>query len=173
MTGDTWRTRPEGPGDVDAEAVRRINVAAFPTAGEADLVDALRRDPWWLDGLSHVALGGDGTPVSHALLTRCLIGRAEALCLAPVAVLPDAQRRGAGSAVVRAVLEAARVRGERCAIVVLGDAAYYPRFGFRRASVHGVLPPMDVPDEAFMVLPLSDAVRVPSGVVRYAAPFGL
>ncbi|MDL4822166.1 GNAT family N-acetyltransferase, partial [Actinomadura opuntiae] len=104
-----WRTRPETA--ADAAAVRRVLEAAFPTAAEADLVDALRRDPAWLPGLSLVAESPDGRIAGYALLTRCRVGGAPALALAPVAVPPRHQRRGTGGAVVRAALAAAARRG--------------------------------------------------------------
>ncbi len=120
----TWTTRAETPADVPA--IRDILLAAFPTAEEADLVEALRADPAaWIDGLSVVAADGTGRPVGHALLTRCHIGDSPALCLAPCAVLPAYQRGGAGSAAVRAALDAARRQGEHH-VVVLGHPDYYP-----------------------------------------------
>lgn len=167
----TWTTRPETPGDV--AAVRAINLAAFPSAEEADLVDALRADPEaWIDGLSTVAVAPDGTVTGHALLTRCHVGGEPALALAPCAVLPSAQRTGAGSAAIRAGLEAARERGENL-VVVLGHAGYYPRFGFVPASRFGIGAPFEVPDEAMMALALDDTRPVPSGTIAYPAAFGV
>ncbi|KOV67583.1 GNAT family N-acetyltransferase [Streptomyces sp. MMG1121] len=166
-----WITRAETGTDISA--VREINLTAFPTAEEADLVDALRGDPAaWIEGLSVVSTDDDGTPVGHALLTRCHIDDVPALCLAPVAVRPAHQRTGAGTAAVRAVLLAAGDLGERY-VVVLGHPAYYPRFGFTRASAHGIGISIDVPDEALMALALGDGHPLPSGTVRYAAPFGI
>lgn len=172
MTTDTtWTTRPETADDVPA--VRRILLAAFPTALEADLVDALRADPRaWLDGLSTVATGPDGTPAGYALLTRCHVDGAPALALAPCAVRPSAQRTGAGSAAVRAALDAARALGENL-VVVLGHPGYYPRFGFTPASRLGIRAPFEVPDEAMMALALDEARPIPAGTVRYAAAFGV
>ncbi|MFF0850715.1 GNAT family N-acetyltransferase [Streptomyces sp. NPDC003280] len=167
---DTWTTRPETA--ADAEAVREIHLAAFATPLEADLVDALRADPARIEGLSLVSTGADGVPVGHALLTRCHIGDVPALCLGPVAVSPEHQRTGAGSAAVRAALRAAGALGERH-VVVLGHPAYYPRFGFTRASAHGIRLTIDVPDEAVMALALDVGSPLPAGTVRYAAPFGI
>ncbi|KNB54113.1 GNAT family N-acetyltransferase [Streptomyces caatingaensis] len=167
---DQWITRPETSADIPA--VREVELAAFETSLEADLVDALRADPAWIDGLSVVSVDGRGTVVGHALLTRCHIDDTPALCLAPVAVRPGRQRSGAGSAAVRAALAAAGDRGERF-VVVLGHPAYYPRFGFRRASPHGIGVPFEVPDEALMALALDPDHPLPSGTVRYAAPFGI
>ncbi|WP_018653564.1 GNAT family N-acetyltransferase [Actinomadura flavalba] len=166
-----WTTRPETADDV--AAVRAVNLAAFPTAEEADLVDALRADTGaWLDGLSMIALDPGGTVAGHALLTRCHVGGAPALALAPTAVLPSVQRTGAGSAVIRAVLDAARARGEHL-VVVLGHADYYPRFGFSRASRFGIRAPFEAPDEALMALALDDTRPVPGGTIAYAAAFGV
>lgn len=167
---DQWITRAETGADIPA--IREINLAAFDTPLEADLVDALRADGSWIDGLSVVAAGPDGTLVGHALLTRCHIGDTPALCLAPVAVRPEQQGSGAGSAAVRAALNAAEEKGEHC-VVVLGHPAYYPRFGFTRASAHGIGVTFDVPDEALMVLSLDESRPLPRGTVRYAAPFGI
>ncbi|MFE3638659.1 GNAT family N-acetyltransferase [Streptomyces sp. NPDC059168] len=167
----TWTTRPETVEDITA--VRDINLAAFPTAGEADLVDALRADPKaWIDGLSVVTEAPDGTLVGHALLTRCHVEGAPALALAPCAVLPSAQRTGAGSAAVRAALDAARAMGENL-VVVLGHADYYPRFGFTPASRFGVRAPFEVPDGAMMAMALDDTRPVPTGTIQYAAAFGV
>ncbi|MFD7664766.1 GNAT family N-acetyltransferase [Streptomyces sp. NPDC059788] len=172
---NNWHCRPETPEDVPA--VRRVNLAAFETSGEADLVDALRRAPAWLPGLSYVAepvarqAGAPAPLAAHALLTRCHISGAPAVALAPCAVLPEYQKQGAGSAVIRALLDAAREAGERTA-VVLGHPPYYPRFGFEPASRFGILPPQEWPDEAFLALSL-DGGTPPRGTVRYPEAFGI
>ncbi|MEU5951088.1 N-acetyltransferase [Streptomyces sp. NPDC047525] len=169
-TSHTWITRAETSADIPA--VHAINAAAFDTPAEADLVDALRADVAWIDGLSVVTTDQDGKLVGHALLTRCHIGETPALCLAPVAVLPEYQKTGAGSVAIRAALDAAKERGERF-VTVLGHPEYYPRFGFSRASAYGIGISIDVPDEAMMALALDAGHPLPSGTVRYAAPFGI
>ncbi|MFF5700991.1 methyltransferase domain-containing protein [Streptomyces sp. NPDC012794] len=166
-----WRARPETA--ADSMAVRAVNLAAFGTPLEADLVDALRADPGaWLPGLSYVAEGPDGSVAAHALLTRCAVDGVPALALAPVAADPAVQRSGAGGAVVRALLAAARERGEAL-VLVLGHPSYYPRFGFVPASRFGIRAPFEVPDEAMMALVLDDSVPVPAGTISYPAPFGI
>ncbi|MEU9998553.1 bifunctional class I SAM-dependent methyltransferase/N-acetyltransferase [Streptomyces sp. NPDC050848] len=166
-----WRTRPETAADI--RSVWDVNAAAFETRGEADLVDALRADPGaWLPGLSYVAEAPDGSVAAHALITRCHVDGVPATALAPVAVAPEHQRQGAGEAVTRAVLEAARLRGERL-VLVLGHPEYYPRFGFVRASEYGIRPSFDVPDEAMRALVLDGSAPVPSGTIHYPAAFGV
>ncbi|MEV4254261.1 N-acetyltransferase [Spirillospora sp. NPDC049652] len=167
-----WTTRPEAS-DEDRRAIREINLAAFPTALEADLVDALRKDPAaWLPWGSVIAQSPDGTPTGFALLTRCHVDGAPALALGPCAVPPEHQGTGAGSAAIRAALDAARAEGENL-VLVLGHAPYYPRFGFTPASRFGIRPSFEVPDENMMALSLDPARPVPSGTIRYAEAFGV
>ncbi|MEU8504095.1 N-acetyltransferase [Streptomyces brevispora] len=174
LSGDgttRWTTRPETAADTGA--VYAVNAAAFPTDAEARLVDALRDDPQaWLPGLSYVAEAADRSVAAHALLTRCLVGGAPVLALAPVATAPGHQRRGAGQAVVRALLDAARLRPEPL-VLVLGHPEYYPRFGFVPASRYGIRPGFEVPDEAMMALVLDDSGPVPRGTIQYPAAFGV
>lgn len=89
-----------------------------------------------------------------------------------MSVRPDHQRTGAGTAAIRAVLAEAARRGE-AHVTVLGHPEYYPRFGFSRASAHGIGLPIEVPDEALMALTLDPARPLPAGTIRYAAPFGI
>ena len=173
--GRPFTVRPESPDD--AAAIRQVVLAAFPDDDEAVLVDALRADPAaWLDGLSLLAEeqtpDGSRRVIGHALLTRCHVGAAPALCLAPCSVLPERQRSGVGTAVTEAALRAAREAGEAL-VVVLGHPEYYPRFGFERASGYGIHLSVEVPDEALMVQRLDPTVPVPAGRVRYAAAFGI
>jgi predicted N-acetyltransferase YhbS len=166
----TWATRPEAADD--ASAIREVNLAAFPTAEEADLVEALRASDAWIEGLSTVTEDPEGTIVGHALLSRCHVDGAPALTLAPCAVLPRLQKKGAGSAAIRAGLEAARAKGENL-VLVLGHAEYYPRFGFTPASAFGIRASFDVPDETMMALALDPEAETPRGTIAYPAAFGV
>jgi putative acetyltransferase len=156
----------------DHPMIRQVNEAAFGGAEEADLVEALRRERVVL--LSVVA-ESDGRIVGHILFSRMSIetptGAIAAAALAPLAVLPDCQRRGIGGGLIRYGLDAMRALGERIVIVV-GHPAYYPRFGFSTAQARSLENPFS-PD-AFMALELSpgalDRIR---GRVRYPPPFGL
>jgi putative acetyltransferase len=171
----------------DAAEVRAINEQAFGQPTEADIVDRLREA--CPDCLSLVA-EEDGRVVGHILFSPATIetasgadrtsggaseapgGTIEGMGLAPMAVLPDRQRQGVGSTLVRRGLEILRKR--RCPfVIVLGHPNYYPRFGFEVASKHGLRSQWDgVPDEAFMVLVMhNDIVGRTSGTARYRAEF--
>ncbi|WP_433431532.1 GNAT family N-acetyltransferase [Nonomuraea sp. CA-141351] len=166
-----WITRPETSADRDR--IREVNLAAFPTSHEADLVEALHADPAaWLPGLSWIVQQPDGAVAGFALLTRCHVDGFPALTLGPCAVRPEHQSRGAGSAVIRAALDAARQQDENL-VLVLGHAEYYPRFGFAPASRHAIRPSFDVEDKYMMALVFDPARPVPSGTIRYPAAFGV
>ncbi len=167
-----WTTCAEDT-HTDRLSIREVLLAAFPTNLEADLVEALRTDTEaWLPELSVMAMSDDETVVGYSLLTRCHVGGEPALALGPCAVSPEHQSSGAGTAAIRAGLDAARELGENL-VVVLGHADYYPRFGFHRASLSGISATFEVPDENLMVLALDQAAAVPTGSIRYAPAFGV
>src|SRR4029077_1967502 len=96
-----------------------------------------------------------------------------AVALAPLAVLPAQQRRGIGSELVRCGIDDCWGAGYR-AVFVLGEPAFYRRFGFTKASLHGIRCPFDVPEEAFMAAELfPGALAGHSGTVQYHPEFGL
>ena len=154
----------------DTLTIRDLALAAFPTDLEANLIDKLRADPAWIEGLSVLSVDERGATRGYALLTRCHIGDHPALLLGPVAAWPAHQNSGYGSAAIRGALNQARLLGEHH-IVVVGHPSYYPRFGFERASEHGITTSDGAPDEAVMALTLEPAHPLPSGVVSYADPF--
>jgi putative acetyltransferase len=93
------------------------------------------------------------------------------LGLAPVAVLPDYQRQGIGTLLIREGLKEC-VRSGFQAVVVLGHPDFYPRFGFIPASRKNLGCEYDVPDEVFMVLELeSGALQDCGGTVKYRSEF--
>ncbi len=165
------------PADSDElEAVVSVHLEAFDTGAEAALVRALAEDPAYIPELSIVAVDG-ATIVGHALLTRLWVDGPDAtsdvLSLAPVSVLSDYQGHGIGPILVTVGLQAARARGES-AVIVLGYADFYRRFGFAPARALGIEPPegWDVPDEAWMALALDDGgLEHVRGVARYPTPF--
>jgi len=158
--------REETP--ADAAGVRSVNEEAFGRPEEADIVEALRAAG--AVTLSLVAVEGDDV-IGHILFSPVTVETAQgpwpAVGLGPMAVVPRLQGRSVGGALVRAGLDAVRARGVD-AVVVLGHATYYPRFGFERASRFGIRWELPCPDEAFMVLELSPgALHDRAGVVRY------
>jgi putative acetyltransferase len=126
-----WLVRAERPGDADA--IWRVHAAAFGRPAEADLVNALRTsaDPYL--GLVAEASGAVAAHVAFSPVT-VEHGRPSGpvLGLAPLAVDPALQRRGAGAALVEAGLRACADRGAGL-VFVLGHPAYYARFGFAPA----------------------------------------
>ncbi|HLL31721.1 MAG TPA: N-acetyltransferase [Allosphingosinicella sp.] len=154
----------------DAEGVRAVHLAAFPTSAEADLVNRLHKD--FDSEISLVAEQG-GEIVGHVMLSRMSVsgdGRAfRALGLAPVAVLPGAQGSGVGSELIRSALAIARTLGEEL-IFVLGDPDYYTRFGFSAEAAAPFASPYSGPH--FMALWLRpDPAAAAAGSAAYAPAF--
>ena len=117
-----------------------------------------------------VAEADGGEVVGYVVCTRGWVDGHPALGLGPLAVLPDVQGRGAGSALMHAVLGAADALEEPL-VVLLGHTEYYPRFGFRPAAELGVDPPVDDWAPHFQVRTLGATRPDLSGVFRYAPAF--
>jgi putative acetyltransferase len=170
VPGLMMQIREETP--ADAAAIRAVHAAAFGKDAEAELVDRIR-----VNGAAALSLVAekDGEIVGHALFTPVLLGTnprpIEGMGLGPVAVLPSCQKRGIGS---RLIKEGARwLHDYGCPyIVVLGSPQFYPRFGFEPASRFHVRCEWEVPEDAFMLMPLDRrALQACSGLVRYREEF--
>ena len=155
----------------DIGVVRIVHESAFDTPAEADLVDLLRER-----GKATISLVAeiDGEIVGHILFSPVTIEPPQpgwnALGLAPVAVIPDRQGRGIGQALVDQGLARGRELGIDL-VVVLGDPAYYARFGFQRAIDFGLGNEYQA-DEHFMVLELTPGTLEQfNGLVKYAPEF--
>lgn len=160
--------REERPGDADA--IHRLTAAAFAgtehsDGTEAEIVDALREA-----GALTVSLVADdaGAIVGHVALSPVRIAGEDLGWhgLGPVSVDPARQRQGIGDRLIRDALERIRAAGSN-GCVVLGEPAYYERFGFiadRRLTYAGP------PPEYFQSLAFTEPM--PAGAVAYHPAFG-
>jgi len=114
----------------DRGDIRAVHLLAFPSSAEADLVEQLVQDG---DAVISIVAVENGRIVGHVLLSRMDVeadgGTLNAVGLAPVAVIPEMQRHGVGSALIEAAIADARRLGAEM-IFVLGDTEFYGRFGF-------------------------------------------
>lgn len=167
MPAPALALRDEAPGDADA--IRSVIIAAFrgvPHASgtEAQIVDDLRAAGAL--ALSLVAEGSEGI-LGHVAASPVGIGEARGwFGIAPLAVRPDRQAQGIGTGLMKAALARLRAQGVEGAVLV-GDPAYYARFGF--AADPGITVP-GIPQEHVLAVPFARPAR---GEVRYHAAFGL
>ena len=157
----------------DWPSILEVHREAFGEERVPRLAAELHRRPdLYVPGLSFVAEERN-LVVGHVMNTWSWIeGTGErVLQLSPLGVLHAHQRRGHGSGLVRASLDAARAAGEPL-LLVQGDPAYYGRFGFVRASALGLLPPPEaLNDSGFQVAVLEPEATLPQGRVVYSEPF--
>ncbi|MBU1154342.1 MAG: N-acetyltransferase [Proteobacteria bacterium] len=158
-----------GETSADIEAIKEVTIAAFKTLPisqntEQFIIKALRAA-----GVLTISLVAeiDGRVVGHVAFSPVSIsdGATDWYGLGPVSVLPELHRQGIGSALIREGLSRLQKLGARgCALV--GDPAYYPRFGFKNYPelVHEGVPP-----EVFMALPFGEAV--PKGTMKFHQGF--
>ncbi len=165
--------RPESPAD-HADVAALLD-AAFPVppggarSVEAVLVDGLRADGDVLAELTFVA-ELDGGVAGVVVCSRATMGEGPSVGLGPLAVRPDLQGQGIGSALVAAVVVTADQRREP-SLVLLGDPDYYAIFGFETAAGRGVGTPGPWPDRLFQVRPLQAWRPELAGPFRYAPAF--
>lgn len=159
--------RPEQQGD--EEAIARVTEDAFRNAehssGAEQLIVARLRNAGALT-VSLVAEDSQGV-IGHVGFSPVTLSGGETgwFCLAPLSVTPERQGEGVGSRLAREGL-AALERLSAAGCVVVGDPAYYGRFGFRH--VEGVSAE-GIPDEYFTVLRLHGGT--PSGIVGFHPGF--
>lgn len=160
---------PERPEEI--AAIGAVHCAAFNDIYEAGVVAGLRAA-----GLAIASMVArvDGAVAGHVMFSRMTVvvdGRAlSAAALAPLAVDEGWRRLGLGGRLVAAGLDACRAAGMDC-VVVLGDPAYYARFGFSLAALAHLRSPYGA--GKLMGLALVDgALAGSSGHVAYPAAFG-
>ena len=157
----------------DHDAVRKVNDLAFGQPDEGRIVDNLRMA--CQNEISLVAVYEDKI-LGHIFFSPAVIRHNDediiGMGLAPMAVLPEFQKQGIGSMLVKEGLR--QIKETDCPfIIVLGHELYYPRFGFEKASIYGLKAHWDgVPDEAFMVMLLNKSVMAgASGIAKYRSEF--
>lgn len=139
------------------------------------LVNRIRKTNAFIPELSLVALNQSEDVIGHILLSKIEIvdgsNEADSLALAPVSVTPEYQKKGIGSQLIHAALKYAKDLGYR-SVIVLGHKDYYPKFGFKPASLWYIQAPFEVPDEVFMALELTpNSLEKVQGVVHYSKAF--
>jgi putative acetyltransferase len=155
----------------DQFAVFAVNQSAFETSAEANLVDILRKEAHPI--ISLVA-EDNGAIIGHIMFSPVsLSGHSDLkiMGLGPMAVIPERQGEGTGSALVKAGLEMCKDLGVG-AVIVLGHPGYYPRFGFVPSVNFGIRSDFDVPPEVFMLIELQPGyLQDAPGIIQYHAAF--
>ena len=163
--------RQERPEDI--QIIRQLLKRAFEEKyeGEAELVDRLRG----ADKITFALVAeSEGQVVGHVLYSPLILESApegfRGLGLAPLAVLPEYQSQGIGGQLLRESLQQCKEMGYDI-VVLVGHPSYYPRFGFSKASEHGLQNEYGV-DDPFMVMELREgALAEVSGLVQFQPEF--
>lgn len=156
----------------DYLVISQVNNLAFGRENEAKLISEIRNYDFYIPELSLIA-EIDNHVVGHILFSYIELvseEKLQVLGLAPIAVHPQFQKQGIGSALVKAGLIKAETRGESL-VIVLGDPQFYSRFGFLPSVNYGITSPFPVPDEVFMVKPLKNYQTKYRGKVIYPPAF--
>ena len=159
----------------DFNSISEVNEQAFKQKDESELIKRIRASKNFIPDLSLVA-ELNRKIIGYILFSKIkIIGikEYESLALAPMAVLPEFQKKGIGRKLINEGLKKARELGFN-SVIVVGHQDYYPRFGFERASKWNIKCPFEVPDEAFLATELKEgALAEKSGIVEYPKEFGI
>jgi putative acetyltransferase len=164
--------RAENPADLGSIDMVLSRAFARPERDsppdEVGLVHSLRGTDAWVPQQSLVAIDDDEV-VGHSLCTRAMVGDLPCLALGPIGVVPDRQGEGIGTALVNSSVDIAVEMGESL-IGLVGDHAFYGRFGFVPGSSVGIDPP-DPSWGTYFQVRLLPAYRGVEGVFEYPGPF--
>ncbi|HIX15415.1 MAG TPA: N-acetyltransferase [Candidatus Hungatella pullicola] len=166
--------RQESPKDY--KAIYQLIKEAFATAehadgNEQDLVENLRKSSAFVPELALTA-EIDGDLAGYILFTKANVGSDEVLVLAPLAVKPNYQKQGVGTALISEGHRIAKEMGYHYS-VVLGSELYYPKFGYLPAVQLGIEVPQGISSENFMAIALEENAKPISGAIVYAKEFGM
>lgn len=151
----------------DAGAREALLDRAFGAGRFAKTCERLREGRTPARGLALKAVDETGRMIGTLRFWHVAIGAARpALMLGPLAVERDAREGGVGAALMRAGLERAAELGHE-AVILVGDAPYYERFGFAAGATEGLVMPGPVERERFLGLELeAGALQGAAGEVR-------
>ena len=165
----------------DYQKVVELTARAFKNMPFADgdedkLVERLHKAPGFISELSLVA-ESEGKILGHILFIPVIIDEEQqhfqTLVLGPVSVLPEFQKQGIGSELIKAGHKKAVEIGFD-SVILLGHPEYYPRFGYKPASGWGIKTHYQLPsDDVFMAVELrKNALKNVSGMVIFPPEFG-
>jgi putative acetyltransferase len=168
----TFDLRPAGPDD--EPAILAVVEVAFAdetrdASEELDIVRGTWAERGATQRIEFVAVGADdGRVVGHVLAAPGDLDGQPVAGVAPLCVLPAFQRAGVGTALMEALIDEAERRGWPL-LLLLGDPAYYGRFGFVAAATHGIhYAPAGRDSQHFLARPVGDAgAAPPHGEYRY------
>ena len=163
--------RTEAPADI--LTIDRLVRTTFETEAEAGLVMSLRENSHLT--LSLVACTDEGEVIGHCLFSPVMLNGEDLNWqgLAPLCVKQEFQKQGIAQALVKEGLETLTELGYPVS-VVLGDPAYYQRFGFESATKYDMKCKWEVPEEAFMIKACSsEFLEGKSGLIEYCPEFDL
>lgn len=148
-----------------------FNSAEHSDGNEQDLVNSLRKGASFIPDLSLVA-EIDGKIVGHIMFTRANVGEDTVLALAPLSVLPEYQKMGIGTSLIKEGHKIANELGYGYSIV-LGSPKYYQKTGYLPADKFGIKPSFDIPNENFMAYKIKEDASDIHGIIKYAKEFGI
>jgi putative acetyltransferase len=166
--------RPEQP--TDQSAIHAVHTAAFRGGRVGEVAEAVLWDLLLAAGDTIAELcfvcEVDTEVVAHAGVSRADVAGRPVVTLGPIGVLPAHQGLGFGSALVRNLLAAAEARAEP-AVLLLGDPAFYARFGFELTEPYGIDPPVPEWRPAFQLCRLPAWDGTLRGDFHYAPAFSI
>lgn len=143
----------------------------YSDGNEQDLVSILRKSKSFIPELSLVAVN-ENKIIGYILFTKVKIDNNTELALAPLAVLPEYQKKGIGTSLIKEGHRIAKQLHYNYSIV-LGNNKYYSRLGYIPASKYNITAPFDVEDDYFMAIKLNENAKAINGMVKYDEAFGI